>query len=307
MHQEHSHNLYHQLMPAIIVMIGLIVGLYAYFYITNVESSVQRSLGSNNSPQSAVIGTAEAEEEETTMTKEDAALQKMLDDFTKKQFATTAVYVHDLERDIVASSNATTTFKAASMYKLFVAYETLLRVDEGDLSLDQAVGYDVGAKSIAACLDAMITVSDNPCGRALRKLLDVTERPLPRLAELGFMGTNLAYDYPTTSAQDVGLLFEKLYRQEDLSKKSNQLFLTHLKNQTVNYRIPQGLPKGTEVAHKTGDLEGFAHDGGIVYHHSGDYIFVILGGPWESDLSTVNANYARFTEQIHQYLSDDDR
>lgn len=304
MHEQTTHNLYHQLAPYLIVLAGLFVGLYAYFYLTTVESSVQRSLGSNNSPQSAIV-TAEPEEESSSEPIVDEDLETILDSFTKKQFAAMGVYVHDLDSNAVAGSNEATTFKSASMYKLFVAYETLLRVDEGDLSLSQATGYDAGSMSIGDCLEIMITVSDNPCGRALRKVLDVDQKPIPRLAELGFRGTSLAYDYPTTSAADVGLLFEKLYNQEDLSQKSNQLLLTHLKNQQINMRMPQGLPDGTEVAHKTGDLEGFAHDGGIVYHHSGDYILVILGGPWNSDLTTVNNNYATLTQQVHRYLSSD--
>ncbi|MDX1765767.1 MAG: serine hydrolase, partial [Candidatus Saccharimonadales bacterium] len=230
-------------------------------------------------------------------------LQTLLADYEQRQLATMGIAVWPLDGSAMVGINQSTTFKSASMYKLFVAYETLLRIDEGELSLDQPTGYDAGSQTIGSCLEVMITVSDNPCGRALRKVLDVTEKPLPRLAELGFTGTNLAYDYPTTSAQDIALLCNKLYNQEDLSKASNQLLLTHLKNQQINDRIPIGLPSGTEVAHKTGDLEGFSHDGGIVYTRSGDYVLVILGGPWQSDLGTIYANYANLTSLIHDYLT----
>lgn len=42
--------------------------------------------------------------------------------------------------------------------------------------------------------------------------------------------------------------------------------------QKINDRIPKFLPKEVVVAHKTGDMDYFEHDVGIVYTPKGDYI-----------------------------------
>ncbi len=49
-----------------------------------------------------------------------------------------------------------------------------------------------------------------------------------------------------------------------------------LKRQRINDRIPKYLPDDLEVAHKTGELDGFKHDAGIVYTPKGDYLFIAL-------------------------------
>jgi len=48
-----------------------------------------------------------------------------------------------------------------------------------------------------------------------------------------------------------------------------------LKRQKFNDRIPAGLPPGTTVAHKTGDITRICHDAGIVYAPT-PYVLVVL-------------------------------
>ncbi len=38
-----------------------------------------------------------------------------------------------------------------------------------------------------------------------------------------------------------------------------------MKRQTLNSRIPAGVPDGVDIAHKTGSLRGVRNDAGIVY------------------------------------------
>jgi beta-lactamase class A len=38
-----------------------------------------------------------------------------------------------------------------------------------------------------------------------------------------------------------------------------------MKRQTLNARIPAGVPEGVTIAHKTGSLRGVRNDAGIVY------------------------------------------
>jgi beta-lactamase class A len=47
--------------------------------------------------------------------------------------------------------------------------------------------------------------------------------------------------------------------------------------QELNDEIPAGLPPGTRVAHKTGQITGVLHDAAIVYPSGhGPYILVVL-------------------------------
>jgi beta-lactamase class A len=41
--------------------------------------------------------------------------------------------------------------------------------------------------------------------------------------------------------------------------------LAILERQTVNDRIPAGLPPGMRVAHKTGEITGIRHDAAVVF------------------------------------------
>ena len=58
-----------------------------------------------------------------------------------------------------------------------------------------------------------------------------------------------------TSAEDVALFFKLLYRYELISPEYSAEMLEFLKAQTINDRIPAGLPAKTVCAHKTGDLQ----------------------------------------------------
>jgi beta-lactamase class A len=54
-----------------------------------------------------------------------------------------------------------------------------------------------------------------------------------------------------------------------------------LSRQKVNDRLPARLPRGTRVAHKTGNWDNATHDVGIVYAPSGPYVLAVLSDlPW---------------------------
>jgi beta-lactamase class A len=149
----------------------------------------------------------------------------------------------------------------------------------------------------------MIKVSDNDCGRALRKIISADKKPLEDLAEAGFVGTNLMNDYPVTSVSDVVLLFDKLYNNTDLEADTNNLFLDSLALQEINNRLPLGLPETAQILHKTADLEGYSHDGGIIYATFGDFIVVIMSGPWPDGVYDSPPVFIEIMRTIYDELS----
>ncbi len=59
--------------------------------------------------------------------------------------------------------------------------------------------------------------------------------------------------------------------------ESSDRMLDILKHQEWNEKIPAGLPPGTPVAHKTGDITRIHHDAAIVYPPGGSpYVLVVL-------------------------------
>jgi beta-lactamase class A len=214
-----------------------------------------------------------------------------------------AIVVQDLKSGDYLGINDTTTFVSASLYKIFVSYEVARRAELGLINLDSPSGSEAGNASIEECLDRMLSYSDNDCGRALRKLIGADDAPLTNINDAGFVGTSLVNDYPTTSARDVALYFEKLYKQSDFSAAINNLLLDSLLAQQINNRLPQGLPGGTKIAHKTADLDGYSHDGGIVYTKGGDYIIVVMSGPWENGYTDSPQSHKEISNIVFRWFN----
>jgi beta-lactamase class A len=98
----------------------------------------------------------------------------------------------------------------------------------------------------------------------------------------GFVSTSLASPQQT-SADDIALFFERArdgtILGPDSGAESAELYQL-LREQQVNDRLPTGLPPGTAIAHKTGDIRNWAHDAGVITTPRGDVLLVVLSGPW---------------------------
>jgi beta-lactamase class A len=184
------------------------------------------------------------------------------------------------------------------VYKLAVMVEAYRQAAAGGLSLDGAavtiddedmlddgVETDSGTTlSVREALERMITVSDNSCARALLRLLD-TRQVNATAQALGLTNTRINTTLPdaersadenTTSARDMERLFAGLLRGTVVSPAASAEMLAVLGRQQINDRLPSGLPDGTPIAHKTGNLDGVAHDVGVVTTPFGPRIVVLL-------------------------------
>jgi beta-lactamase class A len=251
-------------------------------------------------PATAVASTAKEPEPKTPPAPAvDAALQNILDTFRQTQATPYGIWVKNLASGQINESNSAQIMTSASFYKLFVASEILKQVDAGSLSLTAAAGGGTN-RNIRDCLKVMIDVSDNPCGRALGTRLGWGRRNAA-LKQQGFVGTSLTQPQKTTGA-DVGLWFDKLHSGQLLSPTSSELLLGFLKNQKVNNRLPKGMPLGTVFAHKTGDLDGYIHDGGIVYHAGKPYIVVVMSGPHKTPANGAT-QFIKLSQQLWAHFS----
>jgi len=81
----------------------------------------------------------------------------------------------------------------------------------------------------------------------------------------------------TTTAYDLMLLLRLIAENRFLNKKACEKMVEILAAQQFNEGIPAGVPTGTKVAHKTGDITKHNHDSAIVYPigHK-PYVLVVL-------------------------------
>jgi beta-lactamase class A len=77
-----------------------------------------------------------------------------------------------------------------------------------------------------------------------------------------------------------------------------------LKAQEFNEKIPAGLPPGTPVAHKTGDITGFHHDAAIVYPPGEKpYVLVVLTEGYQ-DEKDANRTIAAISQVVWERRAD---
>jgi beta-lactamase class A len=243
----------------------------------------------------------------------DPELQTMLDGYQSGGTVAAGIVVFDLSRGKMAASEADRSFVAASLYKLFVA-QRLYALRESGLDFSQkltingrAVEADsgtliwpVGTKvSIQLCLERMITVSDNACGVLLGDLIGWGKAD-KALRESGYEGTSLGKELKTTP-RDVASLLRAVAEGKMVSERASADFLALLSKQRIRNRLPAQLPRGAQVAHKTGDISGLVHDAGIVRTTAGNrYVVAVLTGPWPRPAEAA-PSIARLSRQIYDY------
>jgi beta-lactamase class A len=216
----------------------------------------------------------------TTTTRPSPDLQSVVDTFVAGQRVSFSIVAIDLSTGATATHLGERQVRSASLYKLFVARELLRRIYAGTLRRDAPAG-DGDGRTVAECVRAMIVVSDNACGAAG---LTIVGRGAQNsaLRRDGFTETSLASPQ-LTSAHDVALFFERARDGTLLGPDGRgaaaELYQL-LREQQVNDRLPLALPPGTPIAHKTGDIRGWAHDAGVITTPRGDVLLAVLSGPW---------------------------
>jgi beta-lactamase class A len=185
-------------------------------------------------------------------------------------------------------------FEPASLYKLWVMSTVFDQIQKNTLSLDEILSQDIAilnnefnidpqlaeqtegtiTLSVAEAVNNMITVSDNYSALLLAE--KVKNSSIQKfLQDHGFTESTLG-DPPSTTAADIALFLEKLSKGELANKENTEAMINILKKQTQKTKIPKYLPQNLVIAHKTGEINSFTHDAGIVYLDHDAYIIVAL-------------------------------
>jgi beta-lactamase class A len=106
----------------------------------------------------------------------------------------------------------------------------------------------------------------------------------------------------TTTARDLQLLLRAIAEEKPVGREASAAMVEILLAQEFNSGIPAGLPPGTRVAHKTGEITAHNHDAAIVYAEGRrPYVLVILTrGIREREKS--DALIADLTRLVHRAL-----
>ena len=129
---------------------------------------------------------AESQEKAAKIQQESAQLQELLAEYERQYPGQISLSVFDLENGASAAVGADDPMVAASLYKLYVAFGIYQLIDKGTITPETYVS--AAGTTVQSCLEAMLTVSDNPCGEALGGLVGWQELD-KALASLGLNST----------------------------------------------------------------------------------------------------------------------
>lgn len=198
-------------------------------------------------------------------------------------------------------------YGAASVIKFPLFLHILCECERGNLSLDDMIVTEESDKvpscgaltlftgsvqtDIRTMCRLMICLSDNTATNRLIRLcgFEAIERGF---AEMGLEKTRirrLLFDRSAAAAgkqnticpKEMGLLLERLYRGEFISRKVSDYAIEVLSEQQIMHKLGGKLGENIQIAHKTGEDDGLSNDVGIVY---ADRPFVICFTGHDTDV-----------------------
>ena len=221
----------------------------------------------------------------------------------------------DLDSGDTLFLNADSSFHAASTMKVPVMIELFRRANTGSFRMNQALlmvnqfasladgspyALEPGSDSdstlyhrigdripVDTLLRLMITRSSNFATNTLITLVGAeqvtrTMRALgaQRIQVLRGVEDGKAFEKGlnnTTTARDLATILRAIEEGRAAPSAATREMLAILLAQEFNEKIPAGLPAGTRVAHKTGEITAVSHDAAIVYPPGRKpYVLVVL-------------------------------
>jgi beta-lactamase class A len=254
-------------MKKVFVVVTLLVAVIAGVVV--VQSRRQDVVVDTNAgDQLATEVVPTATQEETPELFSAEALQQTLTAWSTQQTGDVGVVITDASGEVLAEVSPDEPFFAASIYKLYVAYEGYLQVDRGEVDRDEI--YSVG-RNRWQCLDVMIRESDSPCAEKWWVELGKEELNV-RLASYGLTGTNMVAI--TTTAADAARMLARITSAGELSEESRAALLESMRIQIYTDTFDSAFAEQT-VYNKIGfrELDEY-HDVAIIEFSDGRQLIV---------------------------------
>jgi beta-lactamase class A len=203
-----------------------------------------------------------------------------------------AVAVRHLCTGATAAVGAEEPMPPASIYKLGVLVACFRQIGAGRLGLEEELlitwnDYADGAGvlqarigervSVGEALRLMVRFSDNVAAQVLLRRIGV-DALNETYERLGMRHTRFFADArpDVTTAADVAGLLVRLGTGQLAPPEASDWMLDALWQDQPAAWIEAGLPPGTVVVHKSGQLPGIRNDAAIIYPRGGPYVLVVL-------------------------------
>jgi beta-lactamase class A len=245
----------------------------------------------------------------------DSVVEKIQARISAEPGAQVGIAYVDLASGDTLFLNADTSFHAASTMKVPVMIELFRRANTGSFRMDQGLlmvnqfasivdgspySLDLGSDSdstlyhcigqrvrVDTLLRLMITRSSNFATNTLITLVgaEAVTRSMrslgaQRIQVLRGVEDGKAFEKGlnnTTTARDLAIILRAIEEGRAGSPAATHQMLAILLAQEFNEKIPAGLPPGTRVAHKTGEITAVSHDAAIIYPSGRKpYVLVVL-------------------------------
>lgn len=233
-----------------------------------------------------------------------------------------AVVIKNLKTGESYFRNENKSYETGSLYKLWVMAAVFKQIQEGNLTEDEVLSDDVASlnqefgispedaeltsgtitMTVGDALRQMITISHNYAAMLLTDKIKISSVE-NFLKQNGFTKSGLGEDTdtPFSTASDISLFLEKLYKGELANLTYTAEMLDILKGQQFNQGISKYLSEQTVVANKTGDIGWFKHDAGIVFTAKGDYVIVVMSE--SEDPLGAQERIALISKAVYEYFN----
>lgn len=249
------------------------------------------------------------------------ALGQVVQEALQGTHGTYGIVVKNLSTGEYYAFNPNTDFESGSLYKLWVMTVVYQQIAQGKFHLSDTLSknaldlyneflIDVSdqdttqtiSMTVSDALYQMITISDNDAALLLTDKIGVAS--IKDFLERNGFGNSVvgqSGNQPTTTAQDIAAFLEKMYKGKLGNPDTTNKMLTLLKQQRLNDKLPKYLPTGVTVAHKTGELDDYNHDAGIVYGPNSDYLIVVL--TQSDDTQAAQERIANISQAVYKYFT----
>ncbi len=238
------------------------------------------------------------------------------------------IVIKDLETGWEFSYEKTKLFPSASLAKIPIMAACFWAADQGRIKLDRNIALKSSDKltgsgvlkdmpagttfSVERLIGLMIYDSDNTATNIVTNLLGI-DYLNSTFRAFGLKNTDLSRkiaDYHSrdkgienyTTAEDMALLLDKIYRRSLGNKSVSDQCISMLKLTRLNDRIPKYLPVDITIAHKTGLEKEVCHDAGIVFTRKGDFIVVVLTKHGNSNSTPSKELIAKISLYAYKYF-----
>ncbi len=187
------------------------------------------------------------------------------------------VYFINLVDNTAFGINEEMTFTAASINKVPIIAALYYLNNKGKLDLDEQITLqkddiqDYGSGdlryqgigqvySLRTLAKLSLQQSDNTAAHVLAKRIgtDVIQNLID---SWGLTQTSINDN--KTSPKDIGLLFQKISKEQIASSSLTKELIGFMQNTDIEDRLPEGVPSDASIYHKTGDAVGSLHDAGV--------------------------------------------